>query len=324
MHRAAALVATIVFFMLTPACGDGPGGVGGAGGGGGTKSHTGSIVVGVLSDLRLGIDFHAMHVVMKVGSKVVRDEIQAYGETLHIPAELPFDNLPDGTPIRVELEALLAAGATWVTLVSRVAESNIVGGKRLLMRVALDSSCVKTIGSTASQCAESETCVAAQCVDPYVDPAVLAPYAPGWDDVSHDPCKPGGGTPTVTVGEGQGDYLPMMDGDTAQVEAGPQGGHHIWVAVRMKNLAQSGSITSVTGHFPDLGIDVGPFDVIFTFEPDEGGYCKLYGLRFQLDQNTDIAPLLGHPLDVKVEITDPAGTVGDGTRKVVLSTDFLQ
>ena len=79
-----------------------------------------------------------------------------------------------------------------------------------------------------------------------------------------------------------------MDGVVAQVEAGPQGGHHIWVAVRMKGLLQSGSITSVTGHFPELDQDVGPFQVIFTFDQDEGGYCKLYGLRFQLDQTTDI------------------------------------
>ena len=29
----------------------------------------------------------------------------------------------------------------------------------------------------------------------------------------------------MIVGEGQADYLPTMDGDVAQVEAGPQGPH---------------------------------------------------------------------------------------------------
>ena len=128
----------------------------------------------------------------------------------------------------------------------------------------------------------------------------------------------------LAVGEGQADYLPEMDGDTAQVEAGPQGGHHIWVALRAKGLRQSGSITSISGHFPDLNLDVGPFNVIFTMEPDEGGFCKLYGLRFQLDQVVDINTLLGHPLDVKVTVSDPDMDVGVGTRSVVLSTTFLQ
>jgi hypothetical protein len=167
--------------------------------------------------------------------------------------------------------------------------------------------------------------VAGVCRDEHVDAALLEPYSPDWLKASSDPCKPTNpGAPTVIVGHGQGDYLPTMDGDVAQVEAGPQGGHHIWVAARMKNLRQSGSITEVTGHFPDLNLDVGPFDVIFTFEPDEGGYCKLYGLRFQLDANTDIQPLLGHPLDLEVKVTDPDNDVGEGTKSVVLSSDFIQ
>jgi hypothetical protein len=115
----------------------------------------------------------------------------------------------------------------------------------------------------------------------------------------------------------------MMDGDTAQVEMGPQGGHHIWVAIRDKGLHQSGSITSITGHFPDLNLDVGPFDVIFTQEVDEGGYCKIYGLRFQIDEQYPIEMLLGLPLDVTVTVTDTDHTVGVGKRSVVLSQTYL-
>ena len=127
----------------------------------------------------------------------------------------------------------------------------------------------------------------------------------------------------VIVGEGQSDYLPLMDGDTDQVEQGPQGGHHVWVALRAKNLHEEGSITAITGHFPDLGIDVGPFNVIFTQEIDEGGYCKIYGLRFQLDQSVPIQGLLGHPLDITVTVTDTDDAVGTGKRSVVLSQTYL-
>ena len=142
--------------------------------------------------------------------------------------------------------------------------------------------------------------------------------------MSNDICKPtGAGAPMVIVGEGQADYLPTMDGVVAQVEAGPQGGHHIWIAVRMKGLLQSGSITAVTGHFPELDQDIGPFQVIFTFDQDEGGYCKLYGLRFQLDQTRPVDQVLGKTLDVQVKVTDKEGAVGIGKRSVVLSKQFI-
>lgn len=140
--------------------------------------------------------------------------------------------------------------------------------------------------------------------------------------VVYTACKPAG-PPVVIVGQGQADYLPMSNGEVAQLERGPQGGHHIWVAVRTKNLLPSGSTTSVSGHFPDLGLDVGPYNTQFTMVSDEGGYNKLYGLRFQLDQAVKIGKLLGHPLDLTVTITDPDATVGVGKLSVVLSQTYL-
>ncbi len=93
--------------------------------------------------------------------------------------------------------------------------------------------------------------MAGACAAAAVDAKTLPAYSPTWTKVSNDICKPtGSGPPVVSVGEGQSDYLPTMDGDVAQVEAGPQGGHHVWIAIRMKGLLQSGSITAVTGHFP--------------------------------------------------------------------------
>ncbi|APR86041.1 Hypothetical protein A7982_11390 [Minicystis rosea] len=320
LQRLSLLIAALLVLVIAPACGGG--GTGGTDGSG----ATGSVIIGVVSDLRLGVDLQSIHVVMRAGGAVIEDETFSVGtaKPLKLPLELPFADLPGGTAVDVDLEAFRPGDDT-NPLVVRRAATEIVAGKKLLHRVVVDSRCIEAPGSSAPTCIEPETCVAGQCADAYVAPENLKPYTPGWGSGTNDVCKPAnGGAPTVVVGEGQADYLALQDGEVAQVEAGPQGGHHIWVAIRMKNLAQSGSITSVTGHFPDLGIDVGPFNVIFTFEPDEGGYCKLYGLRFQLDESHDIMTLLGHPLDVKVTVTDPVNDVGEGTRSVVLSSDILQ
>jgi len=125
----------------------------------------------------------------------------------------------------------------------------------------------------------------------------------------------------VAIGWGQGDYLPLTDLQTLQVEAGPQGGHHIWLAVQMKNLLGSGSRTTLEAVSPSSGTAISPFDVIFTYKPSEGGYCKLYGLRFQLDlDGVDYLPLLGKELDINATVVDRSGTVGRDSRRVMLST----
>lgn len=321
MYKPPFLVGTVALLFVAPACG------GTGTGGSGANADTGSVIVGVTSDLRPGVDIAQLHVVMKASGAVIKDEVLTTSDKtalLKIPTEFPFLDLPGGAPIDITLDTF-RPGDTATPLVTRRAATEIVAGQKLLFRVALDSRCVVAPGSTAPVCTAPQSCVAGQCQDEHVDAHKLQPYSPTWATVSTDPCKPASSAAsTVIIGQGQADYLPEMDGDTAQVEAGPQGGHHIWIAIRAKGLRQSGSITSITGHFPDLNLDVGPFNVIFTMEPDEGGYCKLYGLRFQLDQSNDIKTLLGHPLDVKVTVTDPDMTVGVGSRSVVLSKTFLQ
>jgi hypothetical protein len=330
MHRAFALFfASIFALVLAPGCNGGlPDPTGGSGGdGGGTVDPThGTVVVGVTSDLRVDVDINRVHVVMSVGGKVTKEEdltSASSSSPLKFPTELAFEDLAGGTDVAVQLDAYGVGGSS-APLTSRIASTKIVAGKKLLFRVALDSRCVASPGSSAPSCTAPETCVAGACVASAVDPKTLPAYSSTWTKVSNDICKPtGSGAPVISVGEGQADYLPTMDGVEAQVEAGPQGGHHIWIAIRMKGLLQSGSITSVTGHFPELNQDIGPFQVIFTFDQDEGGYCKLYGLRFQLDQTIPVDQVLGKTLEVQVKVTDKEGAVGIGKRTVVLSKQFI-
>ena len=127
--------------------------------------------------------------------------------------------------------------------------------------------------------------------------------------------------PIVILGQGQSDYLKLADREEVQVEEGPQGGHHVWFAVLVKNLLRSGSRTRLTGTVPDTGTTITPFEVIYTFDPAEGGYCKLFGLRFQLDlDGVDYVPLLGHELDVTATVTDRSGDVGQASGRVMLAS----
>jgi hypothetical protein len=92
----------------------------------------------------------------------------------------------------------------------------------------------------------------------------------------------------------------------------------------MKNMKQSGSITRITGRQPDTGTSIPPTSLVFTYAPDEGGYCRLAGIRYQLDnEGIDYKQFLGKPLDVTVTVTDPAGTKASATAHVQIAPTLL-
>ncbi len=300
---------------------------------GGVQSDTGTVVVGVTTGLRVGTDFDRLRVVLRAGGAPIRDEtLPRTGEALALPLELSFAGRPSGELVYVELTA--TSSAVSGLHVTRKASTRVVGGRSLLLRVSLDAACVAVDAPGGVQpptCEALQTCAAGACVGVAVDPSALEPYTPTWAKGGvADRCRPAaGGPPEVVLGQGQADFLPLDDcsagsPEPAQLEAGPQGGHHIWLAVRMKNLHQSGSITTVRGHFHDHPKDPWDMAVIFTFEPDEGGYCKLYGIRYQLDTNgIAIAEVAGKRIDLAVEVKDADGTIGVGKRCVVLSDTIL-
>lgn len=326
MQRALILVfATLVLFAIAPACVGGEGDPGGTGGSG-SHNDPGVVVLGVTADLQIGVDIDQVHVQMWAADKLVVDKLlttTSQTSKLELPAKFGSPASPGDTAIKVQVDAF-RAGDTQTPLVTRIASTRVIANKTILLRVPIDSRCAVAPGSSAPSCVSPETCISGMCAGSEIDPTSLPIYTPTWSKPSSDICKPTGSAPIVVdVGEGQSDYMAMNDLDVGQVEAGPQGGHHIWVAIRMKGLYQSASITKVTGHFDDINLDVDPFQVFFTFEQDEDGYCKLYGLRFQLDAEHDINDLLGRVLKVTVQITDTDGDVGIGERVVTLSKTTL-
>jgi hypothetical protein len=282
----------------------------------GTSSTDGSIIVGVTTDLQPGIDFDQLGVEVQVNGVTTESKAMPIGAG-SFPLEIPVNNIKGGQLVEVDLKAL-THGAT---LVERTQSTNAVAGKTLLLQMPLNRTCVTT---AAPQCTSMETCAGGHCIGVFVDPKMLPAYTKNWASSSNtDICKPPDFPPVIDVGQGQADYLPTMDGDVANVEAGPQGGYHVWLAFREKGLRQSGSITTVMGHMPALNYDVSPYSVVFSFDPTEGGYCKLYGLRFRLDDPTHpVSMLLGQELDITVEVKDSDGTVGTGKRTVTLSSSI--
>lgn len=289
------------------------------------QEKTGSVTFGLSSEFRAGIDLDRLDVLIDEGGSVRLQSLPLgtdKGE-VSFPYDLPVGPLPDGTRVDVSFTGFALPNNL---LIERRAATTIRGDADLLYQLTLESRCRFSIpGSFGIEPCETGTCIGGTCEDPYVAPEELEPYDPNWPNGIGDICKPADAGPAqMTLGLGQSDYLSAKDDDLAQVEAGPQGGFHIWVSVRTKNLRRSGSQTELSGEIPELGLSIDPLKVIFTLVPDEGGYCKLYGLRFQLLLGTleEVKPLLGTRLKVKGTVTDKDGTSASDELWVKLSSDI--
>ncbi len=298
-----------------------------------------SLVVGIQSDPMGGI-VSALHIVIKVAGEVVDDEVvkPPHGSRVGFPQ--PWEKLLSGSgkgdaQVEVEVDAIGDPAAP-APLFQRLAATRFVPGREALLRVPLESRCVvypapprgasKVPGPLSGPtCTAPGTCISGVCQLRDVPAAHLEPYAKNWPTNAPDRCKPrNGGPPDMQIGTGQSYYLPIAKGQTLQAEAGPQGGHHIWIATRMRNLKQAGSITKIVGVQPDTGVTIPPTTLAFTYAPDEGGYCKLYGIRYQLDnEGIDYKQFLGKPLDVNVTITDSTGTTVTSTAHVQIAPTVI-
>jgi hypothetical protein len=295
------------------------------------------LVVGVQTETMAG-GVSSLHVVVRVAGDLVADETirpPAGSRAVHQPWEKAISAPPSAAaaPVDVAVEAFGGTGTG--PLLTRLASTHFVPGREALLRLQLESRCAvypppppgsKVPGPLSGPtCAPPSTCVLGACRSNVVPPAALEPYAANWPANAPDRCKPsGGGAPALQVGTGQTDYLPLTTGQTLQAEAGPQGGHHIWIATRMKNMKQTLSTTRIEGTQPGTGTPVPPSTFVFTYAADDGGFCKLYGLRYQLDTGgIDYKQFLGKPLDVKVTVTDPAGATATTTARIQVAPTLV-
>ena len=281
------------------------------------------VVVGVQSEPLTGA-VGTLHIVTTVGGAPNSDEILAPSALPHEVKVLP----PRGNvtaPIDVKVDGYVSS--SWTTsstdppVLVRTAETTFVPDETVLLRVLLQGECVLALPGQppgAPPCTAPQTCIGGTCQSDVVAPAALEPYTPDWPNDAPDVCKPANaGPPILQVGQGQTAYLPLTDGEVVQAQQGPQGGHHIWIAVRQQNLKQSGSTTTITSVQPGTNLTGPSMSFVFTFLPGEGDFCQLSGLRYQLDlDGTDYHLFLGQPLDVTVVVTDTSGASGTGVAHV--------
>jgi len=286
--------------------------------------ETTSVVVGVTSDFPAGTDLTALQVEMTVDDAVTSSEDITLGSgATEFPAEFTFEDVPVGSTIAITVRGMLQGELVVVRRLETITQA----GTRRLVRMHLERFCQLLddgTGAVGPTCDEpTTTCISGVCRSPEVPLSQQDAYDPNWANQGDDPCKPGG-TPELTVGQGQSDYFTATDGEVAQVEAGPQGGHHIWVAARVRNVNRSQTRTTVGAEFPGLGLSISPLSVIFTLDLDEGDFCKIFGLRLWLDIDGDpIQEMLGEEVIVSVTMEDTNDAVATDTHRFLLSNDIL-
>jgi hypothetical protein len=296
------------------------------------------LVVGIQSDPMGGV-VSALHVVIRVADKVVDDERiePPHGSRVGFPQ--PWEKtIPssDKNAAKVDVAVEAIGDPAAKPLFTRLSSSSFVVGHTALLRIPLESRCIvypvtprgasKVPGPLSGPtCTAPATCIMGACQSSNVPVGRLESYAKNWPSNAPDRCKPqNGGPPDLQVGTGQAYYLPVTPGQVLQAETGPQGGHHVWIATRMKNLKQAGSITKISGLQPGTNTPIPPTTLAFTYAPDEGGYCKLYGIRYQLDnEGIDYKQFLGKPLDISVTVTDASGAKATATSHIQIAPTLL-
>jgi hypothetical protein len=310
-----------------------------------------AMVIGLLSD-DMDIILERLHITTSIDGMQVTDETLdnlEHGETFGPPPWYPKEiRLTPGAArkdaeVAVQIEGYLNSNLAPETefpgvdlwpgvapddpdfarkrlLFRRLARKRFIPGETSLLRITLENKCSRIIFGPYLEgpiCNAPETCIGGACLPD--DSDALVPYARDWATSAPDTCKPAnGGPPQVLVGSGQAAFAPLTDGQTLTLEEGPQGGHHLWISLRVKGLKQAGSITTITAVQPGTNLAAPKAKFAMAFSEETGGFCKLYGLRYQLDAGGDLAPFLGKPLDLQVEVAEPGGLSASAAAHIII------
>lgn len=142
-------------------------------------------------------------------------------------------------------------------------------------------------------------CDASNPRPPVLDPAPLPSTAP---------------TRAVEVGTGEGVFQPITRETVVDVVYGPQGGHHVWTAVRVTGAKLSSAQINVFARLSEGGASVGrPSRVLTDFGRANGAEQVHAGITNFVD---DPSAVSGKYVVLRVEVIGPGGEHGEDERTV--------
>jgi hypothetical protein len=187
-----------------------------------------------------------------------------------------------------------------------------------LLRMGFDPLCVSDSEASVLRCGKEETCARGVCIAMARSSLELESYTPSWFVPTVDPCRASAGAEAdVEIGAGAAGYTKLVGGANLALEAGPQGGHHLWIGAKGRNFAQQGTLVAITGRNPDTGVVASPASFVFSLNPESDGRCSVTGLRYQVDAGgLNYSAFLGGPFELKVEMRDRFGTIASATTRL--------
>jgi hypothetical protein len=290
-----------------------------------------ALILGVQSNLAVGPEVGRVGVVARAdGMEIAR--LDALSPNLSLPLELPL-SAPPGTTVDVVVAAYDSPYLTAeAPSVRRDLRTRVPSPNPHLLRVRLDRECIanaqlagELLGPT---CAPPTTCVSAECVDTWVAPERLEPYAPDWAQDYADECRTDTtATPTLEIGAGWTEYEPIADGGVVQVNAGNQGGYHVWISLQSTQFHRAGVITTIEGRVIDLDLPLESYRVAESYAPVGDGRCQLVGFRDEMPAafwNGKIAPLLGQRVEFVARAVDESGVTVVASKVMRFSEDVIK
>jgi hypothetical protein len=231
------------------------------------------------------------------------------------PVEVALGPLADRTQLSATVEALDANGEV---LLRRIAATNVMAHRSVLLRMRLNDECLPADGEPDVSCT-GLTCVAGVCEVPFVGAHLLADYEPSWREAPAGKC--GGvdaGEPVVVIGRADPPFTPLEDGDLVTPYMGAQGGTHFFFSVRMNNADDASAITRHHGRVVATGQERSAVSIATPYTVDPDG-CHLFHLPFVLPPTN----LGGETFRLGVTVADVTGNAGHAHVDVVL-TEPLQ
>lgn len=281
------------------------------------------IMIGVDGEDFMGTGYHltSLDIVAKVDGLVSAHKIidAAAGPMFPQEVRLVAPAAKTDAPVEVTVSAIMNEA----TVAMRRVTTRFVPNKTKLAYVLLEVRCntfqlLGGGGPPGPKCSNpGETCIGAKCRSDAL--TNLPDYAVDW--AKNPPSQCGTGAADLVVGQGETGFATLADGATVAPECGPQGGHHLWMALNMKNFRQVGTVTTITAAQPAGGKTVPATGFPYAWSVADAGSCELVGLRFQLDPaGVPISDFLGKPLDVTVSAKDKGGHDMTVVRHLMIAT----